>query len=324
MLLFVAALAVTTLVLTRDRGPSRRGLSEQDLAWVHTYGGWWAGAYDHLNSTYNQATQASSREALVRPFASLRRCRPSYRRAAEPTPKGFAEVRDFSLSACRWASRAADDYERYRRVSTAKQRLLGGVLDLISADRRLMQHLVLESDPPLREGPSKGSRVDSRYSSAATSVVYTHTQVRCWSAKDWAAIQRETAALGAETSRKFYGAADAFQGVVNLSPDSCRTLDRFVYAGNRTVDDKLVRALVELGNGAQRGGGEGSSVASECDAVQDVDALAAGLGAQPPVARDLAQRAWELYRSKRLHPTLWSADCRNGGSLDKDDTASWP
>ena len=324
MLMFVAAVAVTVLVLTRDRGPSRRGLSQSELTWVHKYGGWWAGAYDQQNGLYAQATLASSRQTLVAPFASLRACRPSYDRAAEPTPKSFAEVRDLSLSACRWANRAADDFARTRRVPSAKARLLGGVLDLISADRRLMQHLVLQSQLPVHEGPAKGSRIDARYSTAVTSTVFTNTQVRCWSAKDWAAIRRETSALGEETSRKFYGAADAFQGVVNLSPETCKTLDRLVYDGNTAVDDKLVRALVEVGREAERGGGEGSPVAAECDGMQDVDSLAAGVGVRPAEASALGQRAWELYRSKRLHASLWTADCRNGGPLDKDATAPWP
>ncbi len=324
MLLFVAALAVTVFVLTRDRGPSRRGLNQPELTWVHRYGGWWAGAYDQQSGLYKQATLASSRQALVAPFASLQGCRLSYRRAAEPTPKSFQDVRGLSLSACRWASRAADDYARMRRVPSAKAKLLGGVLDLISADRGLMQHLVLESHLPVREGPSKGSRVDARFSRAATNTVFTNTQVRCWSAKDWAAIQRETSALGAETSRKFYGAADAFQGVVNLSPETCKTLDRLADDGTAAVDDKLVRALVELGSQAERGGGEGSPVGAECDAVQDVDSIAAGVGVGRAEAENLAERAWQLYRSKRLHASLWTADCRNGGSLDKDATARWP
>ena len=159
MLIFVAAVAVTVLVVTRDRGPSRRWLSRSELTWV-----------------------------------------------------------------------------------------LGGVLDLISADRRLMQHLVLESRLPVTKDPQKGSRIDARYSSVATSTVFSNTQVRCWSAKDWAAIRRETSALGEETSRKFYGAE----------------------------------------------------------------------------ASALGQRAWQLYRTKRLHASLWSADCRNGGPLDKDASARWP
>ena len=324
MLIFVVAVAVTVLVLTRDRGPSRRGLSRPELTWVHNYGGWWAATYDQQNGLYAQATLASNRQALVAPFASLRGCRPSYRRAAEPTPKSFAEVRDLSLSACRWASRAADDYARTRRVPSAKAQLLGGVLDLISADRGLMRHLVLESHLPMHEGPSKGSRVDTRYSAAATHTVFTNTQVRCWSSKDWAATRRETRALGDETSRKFYGAADAFQGVVNLSPESCRTLDRLAYDGNHAVDDKLVRVLVELGSQAERGHGERSPVAAECDGLQDVDSIAAGLGANPPEARSLAKRAWALYRTKRLHASLWTAACRNGGPLDKDETTPWP
>jgi hypothetical protein len=320
----VAALAVTVLVLTRDRGPSRRGLSPSELSWVHRYGGWWAGTYDQQNGLYEQATLASSREALVAPFASLRECQSSYRHVAEPTPKSFADVRDLSLSACRWATRAADDYARMRRVPSAKAKLLGGVLDLISADRGLMQHLVLESHLPVRAGPAKGSRIDARYSQAVTNAVFTSTQVRCWSAKDWSAIQRETSALGVETSRKFYGAAEAFQGVVNLSPETCKKLDRLAYGANAAVDDKLVRALVELGSQAERGGGEGSPVAAECDAVQDVDSIASGLGVRHAEAENLAQRAWQLYRSKRLHASLWMADCRNGGPLDKDATARWP
>jgi hypothetical protein len=233
-------------------------------------------------------------------------------------------VRNLSLSACQWANRAADDFARTRRVPFAKARLLGGVLDLISADQGLMRHLVLQSDLPVREGPAKESRVDARYSAAATHTVSTNTQVRCWSPNDWAAIERETAALGEETSRKFYGAAQAFQGVVNLSPASCRTLDRLAYGRSSTVDEDITRALIELGSEAERGGGEASPVAAECDGVQDVDSIAHGLGARPAVARSLAQRAWTLYRTKRLHTSLWSADCRNGGRLDKDVTAPWP
>lgn len=315
---------MTVIFVTRDRGPSQRGLSGPELAWVHTYGGWWAGAYDELNGLYGRATLTSSRQALVGPFKSLRRCRASYRRAAEPSPASFAEVRDLSMSACQWADRAAKEYARSRSVPRAKVRLLGGVLDLISADRRLMQHLVLESHLPERAEPSKESRVDSRYSAAATHTVSSNIEVRCWSARDWGAIQRETAALGAETSRKFFGAAEAFQGVAHLSPQTCGTLDQLAYNGNAAVDDKLVRALIEVGSQAERGRGVASPVAAECYGVQDVDSIAPALGARPAEALGLARRAWRLYRAKRLHATLWMGDCRNGGPLQKDATTPWP
>ncbi len=177
---------------------------------------------------------------------------------------------------------------------------------------------------PTEDQPSSESRIDSRYSQATSTVVAFNIEVRCWSPDDWAAIRRETAALGAETSRTFFGVADAFEGVANLSPSTCESLDQLAYERRADPSPELVAALTSLGRESEHGAGEGRPKEAQCDALQDVRPLATGLGAAPADAASLASLAWRVYRTKQLEPQLWTAECRNEGPFDKNGRNVWP
>ena len=222
-MIFAAALAVAVVVLTSGHGPTHKGLSEGELRWVHAYGGWWASEFDRLAGVYDATTGATSLVSLVRPYAELRGCLRGYRRAADDVPGSLSDIDEPSVRACTWAHRAGDDFVRRRYPPSAKRMLGNGVGALVAADRALVGHLVLERDLPEADEPTTASRVDARYSAAATDVVAFNLEVRCWDREDWAAIRRETAALGVETSRKFFGAADAFEGVATFRRPRARS-----------------------------------------------------------------------------------------------------
>jgi hypothetical protein len=296
---------------------------------VHDYGTWWSSEFSTVNAALAATATVNDIHELVRPFAALRRCKPSYDRVAGRAPEGLAAVEDESMRACRSAERAAGLIGLDRYVPNAKrQSTLSEVITaLIGADRELVARLVLTRKLPTEARPTEESRIDSRYSEVVTDVVLFNTEVRCWSAVDWAAIRRETAALGPETSRAFFGAADAFLGVANLSPRACRSLDSLAYEGRRVTAARsraLLVALLSLGRESEHGAGDGADPEAQCDGLQDVRPLAAGLGATRAEADRLASLGWRLYRTKRLDPELWTAECRNDGPFDKDGSDVWP
>jgi hypothetical protein len=55
-----------------------------------------------------------------------------------------------------------------------------------------------------------------------------------------------------------------------------------------------------------------------------VRGLAVQLGAPKAEAATLAALVWKLYRTRRLDPELWTAQCRNGGPYDQDASDVWP
>ena len=296
---------------------------------MHDFGTWWSAEYETVNAALVATTTAADNRQLVRPFAALKRCKPSYDRIAGPAPEVLRPVEDESMRACTWASRAAALVGLDRYVPNAKRRApLGEAIgSLITADRELLARLILTRNLPAEAEPTEESRIDSRYSAAATDVIAFNIEVRCWSAEDWAAIQRETAALGAETSRKFFGVADAFLGVANLSPRTCGTLDELAYDRRRVTAARsraLLDALLALGRESERGAGENGEAEAQCDALQDVRPLAARLGATRAEAGRLASLGWRLYRTKRIDRELWTAECRNDGPFDNDSTDVWP
>lgn len=315
--------------VTRDTRPSEHGLSSEELRWVHDFGTWWSAEYATVNAALVAATTVTDNRELVRPFAALRRCKPSYERVAGPAPGTLGPVEDESMRACTWAGRAAglvglDSYVPNAKRGTTLGEAIGA---LISADRELLARLVLTRTLPTEAEPTEESRIDSRYTAVATDVIASNIEVRCWSAGDWAAIRREAAALGPETSRKFFGAADAFLGVANLSPRTCQSLDGLAYKGRRVTAGRsraLLEALLSLGRESEQGAGESADAEAQCDALQDVRLLAAGLGATRAEAGRLALLGWRLYRTKRLDPELWTPDCRNDGPFDKDSSDVWP
>ena len=322
--LFVVALVVGVFVLTRSADD--RGLSKDELAWVHGYGSWWPTELATVSRAYEASTQSTYLRQLRRPFAALARCRDSYRRDVGSAPKRLEGVESFSMRACSRAERAVEELRRDPRLPVPRRtRFVRDAFGfLISADRELTRHLVLDSSPPARDEPTESSRTDTRYSAAVTDVTSFNLDVRCWSPSDWAATQREVAALGPETAKRFFGAAGAFQGTVNLSPGTCDTLDRFAYRGEGAPSRELVAALLRLGRESEQAHGFGEPREAQCDGLQDMRGVARELGASAAAANALASRAWRLYRTRQVDPQLFSLRCRDNGPWDKRAGVLWP
>jgi hypothetical protein len=314
------------IYVTRDQRPSQHGLSTVELRYVHDYGAWWSSEFAQISRAAAVTRGATDVRQLTGPYKALGDCKRSYRRVAGKAPKALQPVEDESMRACKWAERIAGFVATSRYVANAeRQKALTGVFTgLISADRELVARLVLSRDLERTDRPAAESRIDTTYSQAASYVVAFNIEARCWTPDDWAAIRRETAALGAETSRKFFGAAGAFEGVANLSPRSCTALGRLAYHRKSGGRRGLLEALLSLGRESERGAAVGAAPEAQCDALQDVAPLASRLGASPAEARRLAALGWQLYRTKRLDPQLWTPACRNDGLFDKSSSNVWP
>jgi hypothetical protein len=327
--LLIAALAAGVVYVTRDQRPSHPGLSRVELRYVHDYGRWWSEEFAQVGSALAATRAATDIRQLAGPYHALGNCRRSYERIAGDAPKALEPVENESMRACKWAERAPGlvGLDRYVPNAERQQTLGGAMTSLIGADRELLARLVLSRDLERTDQPAEESRIDARYSQAASDVIAFNTEVRCWSRQDWAAIRRETTALGAETARRFFGAAGAFEGVANLSPRACESPDRLAYdrkAARGLERRALVEALLSLGREAERGAGVGAAAEAQCDGLQDVRPLATRLGATAAQSGELAALGWQLYRTRRLDPELWTPACRNEGLFDKDARNLWP
>lgn len=326
-ILFVVALFLATFFLTRSDEP-KRGLSREELSWVHGYSSWWASELETFFRAYGASTESVELRQLRAPFAALERCTSSYTRLAAPAPDSLRDVESLSQRACSRAASAVRDVRENPTVAHPRrsQYVALAINTLREADSQLLKHLVLENPIASHSGPTSRSRSDPLYSDAATTVTRFNIDVRCWSRGDWAKIERETRAIGPETAKRFFAVAGAFEGVANLPPTSCAPLDRLAYEhelpSSRVEERRLVASLATLGREAERGAGTGSDVEGQCDGLQEVRPLAEKLGATASQAARLAAVGWRLYRARRLGP--WSRECHDDGPFDRDGSHVWP
>jgi hypothetical protein len=323
MALLIVAFGVAVFALTRPH-TQHSGLSAAELRWVRGYGGWWSSQLGVFDAALAASTQSTVLSQLRRPFAALRACDRAYGRRAGVAPKSLRDVDSLSRQACSRGLAAADELRRRPTVPDPRRTriLLTAEDSMISADRALTDHLVLERSLPTASRPGGASRSDARYSAAATDVLDYNLDVRCWSPKDWAAIGREARALGTETARRFFGAANAFEGTANLSPQTCASLDRLAYKADASGGTALAVALATLGREGEIGSSDRAGAEAECDGLQDVRGLATKLGASHAESGRLAAVALRLYRGGRLGER--SPKCRNGGPWDMSGSRLWP
>jgi hypothetical protein len=198
---------------------------------------------------------------------------------------------------------------------------------LLDADRELrafVPGLDRDVDPlPFLDRATGRSRIQIRYTHAASRLVGEQVTIRCYGPADW---RREVSQAGGSPGR-VAGFVQEHSVSGNLSPSTCRWLDRLAYRKppEALIDRaRVAHALATLGHETEHALGTRRESVAECYGMQRIRPLARTLGATPTYADELARIFWEgiypyvpaRYRSER---------CRAGGPLDlRPQSPAWP
>jgi hypothetical protein len=181
---------------------------------------------------------------------------------------------------------------------------------------------------PRRGGLATVSRVEPRFSRAASRVAEKDVEVRCWSERDWRRLMvEEDAYTRGKVNRSVLGFASAGGSRLSLAPSTCRDLGRLAYAGERpTAGNRrlmLALAVVTLAHESVHLAGVADEPTAECHGIQLSDRAARALGAKPAFAQELKDAYWDHYGEI---PTVYrSRECRDGGKLDlRASTSEFP
>jgi hypothetical protein len=206
---------------------------------------------------------------------------------------------------------------------------MGHGTDLLLRGRKRLEAAFLWNARLPRVGGETGrSRVEPRFSRAASTLALRRIEVRCWSARDWEDVSTEFRAYQAVLFEPSGFVGDIDSARVNLAPWICAHLVDLAYAhrvrrgegGLETAD-----AVNTLAHEAEHViGPNGSEAETECYALQDVRRVARLLGASGAYADELAARQWrEAY--PRETPEYTTPLCYDGGPLDANpETSRWP
>lgn len=230
--------------------------------------------------------------------------------AGKPPTERMDELAARAAAAC-----TADGAEAERLKEDAVRRIAGYELHWGGAGRL-----------PTKGGKTRDSRIEPKFSDAATDLVEQKAEVRCWSEDDW----RSVAAAGSPYDDDVEGGAEELAGFVSddrrihLAPDVCADLVELAYGDVDEPDADVAFAVVALAHEARHSGGELREGRTECWAVQNGERLARLLGAGEGLARDLAELYWgEIYSLQE--PPYSSEECRDGGALDlRPESDRWP
>lgn len=166
-------------------------------------------------------------------------------------------------------------------------------------------------------------------SEIASSSVGVEPDVYCWQPTSWAELYPQYAILrgGEEVSLK--GILDPERNRLDLDPGICTTLGNYLrgVAPLRLSNQflQLGEALSVLTHQAEHLKAPSASEAEvECWALQHVRPLAARAGWEDETTTEVALQAWQIAYP-RLPAPLRSAECRDGGALDRNpDSSVWP
>ena len=183
---------------------------------------------------------------------------------------------------------------------------------------------------PTIAGRSGASRIEPRFSQAASTIASNLVEVRCWSEPDWVQLNNEQLAFTGTGMIGVIGYVRASQpSTIHLSPAVCTSLVRFAYLRARPKNQTLAKedlaeAVVALAHEAQHVAGIKDEARAECYGLQRIRPLARMLGATKDYAAGLAVLAWRfLY--PQLFASYHSPECRDGGALDVNPRAPvWP
>jgi hypothetical protein len=323
------------------KGSDSRVLAANELAWVRNYAAW-RQDLDRIAVVANRAYTAlierpnGDRAAFADAVAKVSHCAGDFtRQVGVPPTARLRSAATLILRACREYTQSErlllkaagqppgnDLFNGNNIASRGNEDMTAGTAALESA--------FLWNQPlPHLAGPSTRSRIEPRFSAAASSVAHRRVEVRCWSPTDWKVVltEFEVSNPGIADPGGFVNSIDRTRA--NLDPWTCSNLDALVYDAQRpwSGEDELnvAWALDLLSHETQHiVGYSGTEAETECYAMQTDQRMGIALGLSAAYARALQVRFWRdgypqetvKYRTKR---------CRNGGSLDAHPTSNvWP
>ena len=203
--------------------------------------------------------------------------------------------------------------------------------DAFNEGKRLIEHgramlarrlLVNRVTLPRQGGRSTESRIEPRFSRAASALVKDDVEVRCWSVPDWRRVVPEYVVFTGYPESTSAGFASS--GRANLNPGACKSLVALAYRRRPAANRDLADSVQLLAYTAERiAGPEQLSSQTQCYAMQDIRPLARSLGATRSLANRLTRTFWT-----DIYPTMdeyRSPACRNGDEFDKNPSSNrWP
>lgn len=183
---------------------------------------------------------------------------------------------------------------------------------------------------PTLPGPTSASRVDSRYSRAATAIADTTAVAKCWSASDWNSLHESRVEFEGGDGLSFVlGFFKPGTNILNLAPEVCARLDLLSYRKKRptTLNSKraLANAVTTLAHEAVHLLGVEDEAVTECYAMQLTEVVAHRLGVARTYGYSLGRIVWLHDWPAQRGTEYWTADCYNGGPLDLfPKIKAWP
>jgi hypothetical protein len=178
-------------------------------------------------------------------------------------------------------------------------------------------------DLPLADRPGPTSKIQIRYTFAASRLVGEQVTVTCFKPADW---RRKFSSD--ESPGKVAGFVEAHGAVGNLAPPVCRWLDKLAYRGEQPrhlpAMAYTAQAVLILAHEAHHATGIRKEAKAECYGMQRMNRLARLLGASPDYAGEITDFFWtKMYPLAK--PPYRSDECRPGGKLDlRERVAAWP
>lgn len=334
-------LAAALLVLAVGCGETHHvdgAYSRADVHWLGRFAGWqteYGKRLQPLQDTYRDVLEGrQGLDALRAATAPMRECADTMSsRVGRPESERLRRAYDLLLKACAEDRTYGESLVAAALTPTEQERVAGsnasfkGQRLIESALRSIEGGLRANRPLPVRGGLSPESRIEPRLSRAASVLALKKVEVRCWSTAEWksmvsewdsyAGVRSEVAGFANGTSR------------VNIEPDYCATLARFVYDGWRPKSgldrDDAADAVDLLAHETQHlFNPNGDEAETECHGLQDVRRLAVLLGASQPYAKRLALADW-----KHLYPLLdadyRTSECGPNGLFDmRPETPEFP
>jgi hypothetical protein len=315
------------LVPADTRRARHRYASRAELRWAARWSAWVTRA-DRSASRISVVLDGRDADP-VPPRSALRflgRCAADLEKIGPVPTTRLGDAARATAEACeRFEVAVAELRESLSRGEPPSGAFLPDLEEAVRAFDGFVRGMDRESPPlPFVDRPGRRTRIQIRYTHAASRLVDEQVTVYCYGAADW---RREVRARGRNVGRAS-GFVESHGASAHLAPISCRWLDRFAYARRppESLDDRwyIAQAVSTLAHEAKHTLGTRREAVAECYGMQQIRPLARALGAPRAYAAALADLYWEhIY--PLAPPAYSSAACRPGGRLDiRPRSSIWP